>query len=94
MTGKSIVAVDRSRSSGLNLRDALARTGDAAHVFRNYRAALTFAEQNPVDAVVVEFGTDKETLWFCQEVASLGIQVVFCSAAVEPSDLRQYGFMS
>ena len=87
MTAKSIVIVDPSRTSGVGLRNCLTRAGDTAHVFSNFASALKMVERKKVDAVVVDFDTDRETVTFCDAVRSLGVQVVYSSSPVQPSIL-------
>ena len=92
MTAKSVVVVDRSRSSGVGICNCLAKTDDTAHVFNDFPGALQLMKRKKIDAVVVEFDTDKDTLEFCDAARSLGIPVIYSSAPIEPFDLRQYGF--
>lgn len=87
MTSKSIVIVDPRSTSGVGLRNSLTRAGDTAHVFSNFPSALKMVERKKVDAVVVDFDTDKETVTFCDAVRSLGVAVVYSSSHVPPSIL-------
>jgi DNA-binding NtrC family response regulator len=94
MTSKSIVVVDRGRVSGFALRNCLARAGDTAHIFSNFKSALKMIERKKIDSVVVEFDTDKETTAFCDAARALGVSVVFASSPIQPFDIRQYGFIA
>lgn len=94
MSSKSIVVVDRSRSSGVAWRECLARSGDTAHILSNFHSALEMIERKKIDAVLVEFDTDKETIAFCGVVHDLGIPIVYASTPIAPFDPREYGFVA
>jgi DNA-binding response OmpR family regulator len=94
MMAKSFVVVDRSRTCGTHLRDSVIKSGDVAHVFSKFEPALEMIERKQIDAVLVEFDTDKETTTFCAAAQALGIPVVFLSTPVHPFDGRDYGFVA
>jgi hypothetical protein len=47
-----------------------------------------------IDAVLVEFDTDKETTAFCTAAQALGVPVIFMSAPIHSLDVREYGFIA
>lgn len=91
---QSVVIVDRSGASGYRLRNCLLDSAATAHVFNSFAAALAMIQRKKIDAVVIEFNTDKATRDFCDVVKNLNVPVVFSSAPLEPLDLRQYGFQA
>lgn len=94
MASKSFVVVDRTRSCGLELRDIVVKSGDTAHVFSGFSPALEMVERKHIDAVLVEFDTDKQTTAFCAAVQALGVPVIFLSAPFHPFDIREFGFVA
>lgn len=94
MSSKSIVVVDSSRSLGVDLRERLAASEDKAHVFSNFTSALEMIGRKKIDAVLVEFDTDKETTAFCDAVHSFGIPIVFAPTPISRLDAREYGFVA
>jgi hypothetical protein len=92
MPAKSIIVVDRSRKFGVDLRNAIAKTGDNSHVFSSFPPALQMLKCKKVDAVVVQFDSDSSTREFCNAAKELGVPVIYTSSPVGPLDPRQYGF--
>ncbi len=92
MSGKSIVVVDQSRMFGVDLRNSIAKTGDMAHVFSSFPPSLQILKIKKVDAVVVQFESDKVTRAFCNAAKALGVPVIYTPSPVGPLDPRQYGF--
>ncbi len=92
MTAKSIIVVDQSRIFGVDLRNSIAKAGDTAHVFSSFPPALQMLRCKKVDAVVVQFESDKATREFCSAAKELGVPVIYTSSPVGPLDPRQYGF--
>lgn len=94
MDRKSFVVVDRSRAYGFELRNSIVESGNSAHVFAKFGPALEMIERKHIDAVLVEFDTDKETSAFCDAVRTLGVPVIYLSAPIHPFDIREYGFIA
>lgn len=94
MASKSFVVVDRSRARGFELRETVVKSGDTAHVFGKFAPALEMIARKRIDAVLVEFDTDKETTAFCTAAQALGVPVIFMSAPIHPLDVREYGFIA
>lgn len=89
---KSIIIVDRSRSAGYSLRNSLQSQGVTAHVFNSYPAALALLDSKTIHTVFIEFEIDEATMAFYDAVKTTGVSIVFTPTAIEPDDLRQYGF--
>jgi len=94
MASKSFVIVDRSRAYGVELRNSVVKSGDTAHIFAKFGPALEMIERKRIDAVLVEFDTDKETTAFCNAAHALGVPVIYLSPPVQPFDVREYGFVA
>jgi hypothetical protein len=94
MEQKSFVVVDRSRACGVELRNSVVRSGDTAHIFDKFGPALEMVRRKHIDAVLVEFDTDKETAAFCASVQALGVPVIYLSTPIHPFDVREYGFVA
>ena len=92
MSAKSIVVVDQSRIFGVELWNSMAKTGDTVHVFSSFPPALQMLMRKKVDAVVVQFESDRATRAFCNAAKELGVPVIYTPSPVGPLDPRQYGF--
>ncbi len=92
MTAKSIIVVDQSRIFGADLRNSIANAADIAHVFSSFPPALQMLKCKKVDAVVVQFDSDRATREFCNAAKERGVPVIYTSPPVGPLDPCQYGF--
>jgi len=77
MNSPTVVIVDRSSHWGFNLRERLVSSGAHVHVVNSFASALRFARTKRIDAVVVEFDSDVNTIGFCKTLAELKIPYVF-----------------
>lgn len=94
MASRSFVVVDRTRSRGFELRDIVVKSGATAHVFSGFSPALEMIERKHIDAVLVDFDTDKQTTAFCAAVQALDVPVIFLSAPFHSFDSREFGFVA
>ena len=74
---RSVLIVDRSNGAGVDIRRAFLKAGAAAHVVSSFAAAGNLLENKRIDAVLLDFGIDVETVAFCQTLSDLSVPYFF-----------------
>jgi hypothetical protein len=88
---QAIVVVERPRKHGTQLRHTSSHRNTVAYAFNSFAPALAFMRATKVDAVVVEFDIEVETMDFCDAAKALKVPIIFSANGLEPHDLAQYG---
>jgi hypothetical protein len=73
----NVLVVDRFDYTGCALRDAFIKAGANTHVVGSLAAAHLLLETKHLDAVIVEFSTDPETVQFCKTLSELSLPCIF-----------------
>ena len=77
LNDRTILIVDRTNSLGVNLRNAFMKTGANTHVVGSFAAAAKLLESKRIDAVLVEFSTDSDTVAFCKTLSGRSVPCIF-----------------
>ena len=73
----NVLIVDRSDYAGFDLRNAFVKAGANTHVVSNFASATKLLTNKKIDAVLVEFSTDPDTVMFCKMASELAVPCVF-----------------
>lgn len=75
----SILVVDPNGEAAFSLRQSFVAAGAKAHVVESLALAWKFLNVKAIDAVVLPYSQDTETVEFCRELGIRGIPSVFTS---------------
>jgi hypothetical protein len=75
----TVLIVDLSRLDGSELRRMFVNACAATHVAETYAAARKLVESTKIDAVLLPFSTDAETISFCKMLSQKSIPRIFTS---------------
>ena len=75
----NVLIVDPSGHTGFELRKSFVNAGANTHVVGNFTAAEKFVETKKVDAALVHFSTDADTIAFCKLLSQKNIPCIFTS---------------
>jgi hypothetical protein len=75
----TVLIVDPSGQTGFEYRKSFVDAGAAAHVIGNFAAAEKLLETKKIDAAVVHYSRDAETVSFCRVLTLKNIPCIFTS---------------
>ena len=81
----SVLIVDRSNDTAFDLRRAFVNAGVNTHVVGGFASAQTMIDNKHIDAVLVEFSLDADTVAFCNALSLRSIPRFFtCKPPTRP----------
>jgi hypothetical protein len=80
LTGKTILIVEGSLLSGVDLKCALKEGGAAAFVTGNELSAYSLLEKHAFDGAIIDYALHNEAFELCAELRDLNIPYVCCNA--------------
>ncbi|WP_045835965.1 hypothetical protein [Hyphomicrobium sp. 99] len=75
----SVLIVDANGESAFDLRQSFTNAGATTHVVSNFVSAEKLLESKTIDAVVLPYSQDPETVAFCRVITERNIPPVFTS---------------
>ena len=75
----TLLIVDPSEQMGFSLRKSFVDAGANTHVVSNFAVAEKLVETKKIDAALVHFSTDADTVAFCKLLSAKNIPCIFTS---------------
>jgi CheY-like chemotaxis protein len=79
LSNLSILVVDPNGEAGFDLSQSLLSAGAKTHVVQSLNAAMTLLNAKRVDAVVLPYSREPQTVTFCMDLNTRSIPTVFTS---------------
>ena len=77
LSGLTVLIVDPSEQTGAEYRKSFVNAGADAHVVKNFSAAEKLVETKKIDAALVHYAKDVETVSFCRLLYLKNIPCIF-----------------
>lgn len=75
----SVLIVDPNGETAFDLRQSFITAGATTHVVANFVTAEKLLDSKKIDAVILPYSQDPETIAFCRAIAERSIPPVFTS---------------
>ena len=72
---RNVLIIDRSNYARFDLRHAFINAN--THVVSSFASAASLLANKRIDAVLLEFSTDPETVSFCKTLSALSVPCIF-----------------